>query len=421
MRLERLNRELEDMIGDSGVKVPGLGVIVYEDGAEVYSKFLGRRNVDSGKPVTRDTRFRAASVSKMFTVFSVLQLVERGKLRLDSDVSDYLGFELRNPNFPSKPITIEMLASHTSTLRDGKIYSSPPEVSVEEFFTPTGRFWEDGAHFATVADYFTYCNLNYGLLGTIIERVTGERFDLFQKENILKHLDTRADYVPSNLTGAAFDMLGTIYRKENPAGVWNEFGDWFGTIDDFKGVQPPSDTLALQNPYAPAFSRNYSLKTYRPGTNATIFSPQGGLRISFEELAHALECLINGGTFRGKEVLSRQAVETMFKPRWRHDGGNGDTLGGAIPNYGLGVYHIVGDGTNRVSRERVVNLVGHTGAAFGLLSGLFVIPGTRSGFVYMMNGTAFDEDSDPRSRGKFSGNYIWEERIMNALCNVFRA
>ena len=299
-----------------------------------------------------------------------------------------------------------MLASHTSSLRDGKIYSTPPEVSVKEFFSPDGKFFEDGAHFADEPPekFFTYCNLNYGLLGTIIEKVTGERFDIFQRENILAQLETKADYVPGNFSATEFEMLGTIYRKKNPDGLWNEFGEWFPQIDDYK-VQPAKNFLSLQNPYDENFQRAFDLKNYRVGTNATIFSPQGGLRISFEELSHALEMLMNGGTFRGKKILSKKSVEEIFTPQWIYDGTNGDTCGGVMKSYGLGIYFVDG------------NLIGHAGAAFGLLSGLFFIPNTKTGFIYMMNGEALEEDVDPRSLGKFRGNYIWEEKIINALCN----
>ena len=379
----------------SAIETPGLGVIVYKDGEEIYSKFLGRRVIESSKPVTRQTRFRAASVSKMFTIFSLLQLVEQGKINLDADISEYLNFTLRNPNQPREKITARMLASHTSSLRDGKIYSIPPEVSVKEFFYPSGEFWEGGVHFAEekVGEYFTYCNLNYGLLGTIIESVTGERFDIWQKKNILKQLDARADYVPSNFDRAEFEMLGTSYRKENPQGIWDEFGDWYGQIDDFKGRQPARDTISLQNAYDKNFRQEYDLKDYRVGTNATVFSPQGGLRISFEELAHALEMLMNGGTYRGKEILSKKSVEEMLKPHWVYKNHNGDTCDGAILSYGLGVHGC---------KE---NLIGHTGEAFGLLSGIYFIPNTKSGFVFMLNGEALKDF-----------NYILEERILNTIC-----
>ena len=409
MTAESLSGELEKMIGDDGFKVPGLGVIVFKDGAEIFSKFCGRRNLENSKPVTRRTRFRAASVSKMFTIFSILQLVEQKKISLDDAAEKFLGFELRNPNFPQKKITVRMLAAHTSSIRDGKIYSTPPDVSLEEFFRPDGKFWEDGAHFADTPTekFFTYCNLNYGLLGTIIEKISGKRFDIFQRENILAQLETQADYVPGNFPAEEFDLLGTIYRKKNSDGAW------LPQIDSYK-VQPAKNFLALQNPYDEKFSREFDLKNYRVGTNATIFSPQGGLRISFEELAQTLEMLMNGGIFRGKKILNKNLLDEMFTPQWIFDGNNGSTCGGAILSYGLGIYFIDGKSRARVCKNFAVDLFGHTGAAFGLLSGIFFIPQTKTGFVYMMNGEAVDENF---ARGKFSDNFIWEEKIMDAVCN----
>ncbi len=408
---------MDELIGDSGVKVPGLGVIVYRDGAEIYSKFLGRRDIFLNKPVTRQTKFRAASISKMFTIFTILQLVERGKINLDEDISRYLDFDLHNPHFPQKKITVRMLASHTSTLRDGKIYSIPPEVSVKEFFTPDGKYFEGGGHFGAEENFFVYSNLNYGLLGTIIEAVTGTRFDIYQRENILSQLETRADYVPSNFERAEFEMLGAVYQKKNPRGIWNERGDWYGKADDFRGIQPPKDTISLQNPYDENFQAVYDLKNYRAGTNATIFSPQGGLRISFEEMTHALEMLMNGGVFRGRKILSEKSIETMLTPHWIYNGKNGNTYGGAILSYGLGIYFIDGKSSARLCKDFELNLIGHTGAAFGMLSGIFFIPKTKTGFIYMMNGAAISEE-DSRSAGKFSGNYIWEENLVGKISNL---
>ena len=414
----QLDSALEKMIGDNGVKVPGLGVIIFKDGIEIYSKFLGRRIIgENEKSVTRHTKFRAASVSKMFTVFTIMQLVERGKISLDADVDEYLNFKLRNPHFPQKKITVRMLASHTSTLRDGKIYSIPPNVGIEEFFKVDGKFYEGGAHFGEEENFFTYSNLNYGILGTIIETVTGVRFDIYQRENILAQLETTADYVPANLSRSDFELLGAVYQKKNPAGVWNEFGDWYVKADDFKNIQPPHDTIFLQNPYDENFQLSYSLKNYRAGKNATVFSPQGGLRISFEELAHTLEMFMNGGNFHGKKILDAESIAEMLTPQWIYDGKNGNTYGGSILNYGLGVYFIDGKTSSRVCKNYEINLVGHTGVAFGMMSGLFFIPNTKTGFLYMMNGAAISENEDSRGYGKFSGNYIWEENLMDAVCN----
>lgn len=410
-----MENDFEKLIGDTGAKVPGLGVIIFKDGKEIYSNFLGQ-SVIGKKNVTRQTRFRAASVSKMFTVFTILQLVEQGKINLDADASNYLNFKLRNINFPNEKISVRMLASHTSTLRDGTIYSSPPNYSLEEFFKPDGKFFEGGAHFGKEKNFFTYSNLNYGILGTIIENVTGARFDIYQKENILAQLETRADYVPANLSRAEFENLGTVYQKKNPLGVWNEHGSWYGKADDFKNVQPPKDTISLQNPYDENFQQVFNLKDCRAGHNATIFSPQGGLRISFQELANALEMLMNGGTFHGRKILSEKSVAEMLTPHWTFNGSNGNTSGGVFLSYGLGIYFIDGKGTNRLFKNCEINLAGHSGAAFGMLSGIFFIPKTKTGFIYMMNGETYEEDNDARSLGTFSSNYIWEENICNAVC-----
>ena len=177
--------------------------------------------------------------------------------------------------------------------------------------------------------------------------------------------------------------------------------------------------LELPNAYSDRDNGAYDLKSYAVGTNATIFSPQGGLRISFEELGHALEMLINGGEYRGRRVLSQNSIEQMIKPNWIYDPtvGNGDNYDGAMNNYGLGLYRI-GCGRSRVSAEHEVELIGHTGAAFGMLSGIFFDRLTKNGFIYMINGLPCDEDKDIRARGKFSANYIWEEQLMGALIKM---
>lgn len=412
------------LIGDTGTRVPGLAVLAYAGGQEVYRFAAGARRFEGSRawPMTADSRFRMASVSKMFTVFTLMQLVEAGKVSLDDDVSPYLGFVLRHPSYPEVPITFRMLASHTSGLRDGQVYSIPPSVSVRAFFTPGSPYWEDGGHFAPAGQvpgvYFTYCNLNYGLLGTLIEAVTGERFDKYQKKHILKELDCQADYVPGNLKTDEFARLGTIYLKRDKQGHWDENGPWQGTIDDFGGIQPPRESLSLQNPYAQEVCQAYSLSGYRPGTNATIFSPQGGLRLSLAELGHVLDMLLHQGRFRDRQVLAPSSLQTMFSPQWVYDGHNGDTCGQTLLTYGLGEFFVDGAGPARCCRTKHIDLWGHTGQAFGLLSGLFLQPGTGSGFAYVMNGEALAEDDDPRSAGTFSGNYIWEEQVMDGLCQL---
>lgn len=421
MDYKKLERELKAIIGYGYNQVPGLGAVLYKDGNPCYKlcagrAYIGKSGYGLDKDFRMDSLFRVASVSKQFTVYAIMQLVEKSLLGLDADVSQYLGFSLRHPYFPEVPITVRMLCSHTSGLRDGVIYCIPPGDSVQEFFVPEGRFFEGGAHFSSIkeppGDYFSYCNLNYGLLGTIIEAVTGQRFDHYMELNVLAPLDIDGSYLPSRLSHEAFCRLGGIYQKIDDSHEWQPM------MDQFDGVQPGADTVTMQNPYAenddPA---SYSICGYKPGTNATFFSPQGGLRISLTGLGHVLELLMNGGVYRDRQIISASSLESMLSKHWSYEAGrkNGDTCDGTLLSYGLGLYQIAGNTSARVCENYEVDLVGHTGQAFGLLSGVFFRPGTRDGFAYIMNGEGSSEKK-ASSHGRFSGNFVWEERIMNALC-----
>lgn len=397
---ESLDASLDSIVGDGDLQVPGLGVIAFKDGRIIYEHFAGLGNIAMNLPVDRNTRLRVASVSKMFTVFGIMQLVEAGKIDLDEDVSSYLGFKLRNPNFPDEKITVRMLASHTSTLRDGESYSLSPGYSLEEFFRPSGIKYENGGHFADKdKTFFTYCNLNYGVLGTIIERASGERFDLYQKAHVLRPMGINADYVVGNLSQEDFGNLGAIYRKED--------GQWVAQVDSYE-EQPPSDTVWGE-----------SLSGYVIGSNATVFSPQGGLRISFAKLGNCLEMMMSGGTFRNTKIVREDLFREMCRPQWVYDpeSVNGDPYD-VMFAYGLGLYQIDGAGKARLCEKYDIDLVGHSGEAYGLISGVYFRPGRKDGVVFMVNGTGVE---DERMYGRFSRGYIWEEEIMSPVCERFFA
>lgn len=426
-RWKQVSALLRDKLLQGETQVPGYGFIAYKDGQRVYSDMAGYARLagtaGEAQKMSEDSLFRIASVSKQFTIYTVMQLVEAGRLALDEDISSYLGFSLRHPAYPEIVITVRMLANHTSGLRDGKVYSIPPHCSVAEFFKPDGMYYENGGHFSPAwqkpGDFFSYCNLNYGLLGTIIESATGERFDIYQKEHILQQLEIEGDYLPGNMPSAAFQRLGTIYRKRNPAGSWQLDGQWYPAIDAYPAGQEGRDRIALQNPYAEEINGTYSLAGYIPGTNATFFAPQGGLRISLRGMAHTLEMLLQQGMYKGQQIIGSNSFKEMTKKQWCYDAArqNGDTCSDTLLSYGLGLYQIAGDSRARVCSRQVIDLVGHTGQAFGLLSGIFFRPGTKDGFVYLMSGEALEEEEDRRSLGRFSGNFIWEEVMMEQLCH----
>ena len=396
----KLDAALAGMIGGYGEKVPGLAVIVFKDGKEVYrnmmgNRFLSPRNKNWNLPVTSDSRFRVASISKIFTATGYMQLVEEGKISLDEDVSRYLGFTLRNPGYPNKAITSRMLLSHTSSIRDYPTPYVPFKSSVKAFFT-SADCWTRAKAPGT---YFSYCNLNFVLLATIMEKVSGQRFDKFMTKNVLKPLDIKGSFNLRDFSSSDLQKMGTLYRKTK-----GEAGRYYAQIDD-RPIELPSATQQAN---------------YRPGTNAGIFSPQGGLRVSPEELAHMLVMLMNRGKYKGKEILKPATVQQMEQPVWNYNPAqpNGNIDNDSVESYGLALQYFSGTGSTRPAPNRPdFDLVGHLGEAYGFIGGLMWQPGTKNGFVFLQNGFATDYKYN---KGRYSRNYRWEENVMKAIIeNVY--
>ena len=291
----KIEKELIDILNDANSPISGLSVLAIKNGQTVYEKTLGFRYIDAENPtknlvIDKNTRFRIASISKVFTAIAMFQFEEQGKIDLDGDISDHLGFKLRNPSYPDAVITPRMLLSHTSSIRDGSVYSIPPESSIIELFTSEGKYWNNGEHFASPSEgdcvpgkYFAYSNLNYGVLGTVVERISGVRFDKYMKANIMEPMGLKASYNPGDFDTETIANVSVLYQKKNK-GVWDKTGPYIAQIDDYQGKLQPQDVVLITNPDLQAENVLADLSDYEIGTNGTLFSPQGGLRISTAEL-----------------------------------------------------------------------------------------------------------------------------------------
>lgn len=239
-----------------------------------------------------------------------MRLVEQRIVDLDTDVSTYLGFRLRNPNYPDEPITLRMLLSHTSSIRDGSVYSIPPEDKIEELFLPDGKYYTGGEHFARSFDgidcgpgrFFAYTNLNYGVIGTVFERISGLRFDRYMKENILEPMGLQASFNVGDFTAQQLHDLSPLYQSKN-GNHWNASQPWTAQIDDYQDQVQPRDKVLITNPDLGGENVLADLSAYHIGDNGTLFSPQGGLRISMEELKALAELFLSDGMVNGKQIL----------------------------------------------------------------------------------------------------------------------
>jgi N-acetyl-anhydromuramyl-L-alanine amidase AmpD len=411
-----LDAELAAIASDAKYPLASLSVLAIRDGEIAYQRQFGRRFIDEAapgrdKPVNQDTLYRIASVSKLVTTLGAMKLVEQGKLSLDADIGGYLGYRVRNPHFPEVPITLRMLLTHTSSLRDDAGYFwLEPGRDLKEILTPGGALHGGGAMWSDKAKpgtYFSYANLPWGVAGTIMEKATGERFDRLMKRLIVDPMGLRGGYNPAELPAARIANVATLYRKATAGDtqVWNPQGPWIAQADDYSREAPVSRAR----------------DDYVIGSNGTLFSPQGGFRATAADLGRIMRMLMNGGALDGRRVLKPETVDAMLALQWRHDGGgNGDSgygnSKGVFNAWGLGNQHFL-DISGPAFGDRLVEgggftAIGHHGDAYGLSAAFVFDRATKNGMIMLAGGTGFDPETD---RGAYSAAPRYEERILTAL------
>ncbi len=198
--------------------------------------------VSSPPPVDAATLFRIASISKLVTTIGALRLVDEGKLSLDADIAGYFGYRVRNPHFPDVPVTLRMLLTHTSSLRDDAGYYWDAGMRLEDFLTPGGALHGKGAMWSSEAKpgaRFTYANLGWGVLGTLMEKASGERFDLLMRRLVLDPLGMQGGFDAAGLAPERLANLATLYRKRSTAddAAWNSAGPWVETVATMLSIQ----------------------------------------------------------------------------------------------------------------------------------------------------------------------------------------
>ena len=415
-----LDRQLQAIVDDPAMPLPGLAVVAVRAGEVVYSRQFGSKRLAAhgkpAEPVDAETMFRVASVSKFVATLGAMKMVEQGRLALDRDVGDYLGYRLRNPHFPDRAITLRMLLTHTSSLRDEGGFKWAPDVDLRQVLLPGGRHYGAGKAWARdqpPGAYFEYVNFNYGLVATIMERAGGQRFDRLMRELVFDPMGLKAGFYLADFAPARVADVATLYRKREKDGdeAWDPAGPWIAQADDF-GVEAPGAPPGLER--------------YVVGTNGTVFGPQGSLRISADELASIMLMLMNEGRHGDARILAPQTIATMLSRQWtaRPDGGNGngdsDNFRGLYHAWGLGNQHFVdasSPGPGRPRGDRLVEGggftgVGHLGWSWGLNALFAFDPATRNGMIYVATGVGANPELQP---GRFSSEARFQERITDAL------
>jgi CubicO group peptidase (beta-lactamase class C family) len=215
-------------------------VLVVRDGVVVHRAGYGLANVELGVPNRPETVFRIASVTKPFTAMAILQLCERGKLRLDDRLAPYF------PDFPDAArITVRQVLTHTAGL--------PDFISVEE----AARLPLE----SRPGERLNYSNIGYEMLGRIIEEVSGTTYEEYLAENIFRPLkmthtgvDSRQRVTPGRAAGYQPDGKGGISNADySESGKIPAAGGLYSNVDDllrwdqalYSGALVKPETVAL--------------------------------------------------------------------------------------------------------------------------------------------------------------------------------
>ncbi len=331
-------------------KIVGVSAAFIQNVRVTWTGAYGWADLEKEKPAAPDTIYRIASVSKPITATALMQLWERGLFHLDDDIGAYLGYPVRNPNYPEVKITFRMLLTHTSSILDAGGYenalTAPQPPLLKDLLVPGGEAYTP----ATWGNYrpgtrFNYSNFGAGIIGALVEVFSGEHFDRYALNHIFRPLGMDASYVVADL--ACLEKLAVLYKTTG-----ND--RFYPACDYFKKGEVPR-----RRPYLP-------LGNYYIG-------PAGAVRTSVPDLAKFMIAHMNGGVYQGVRLLRKDTVDLMQQIHWYGFG-----LNGFFRQMGL-FLHI----TDALAGRR---LTGHPGEACGLVGDMYFDRDENTGVIFMANG-----------------------------------
>jgi CubicO group peptidase (beta-lactamase class C family) len=288
------------------LRIPGVAACIIKSGRIVWSKAYGWANILRRVPMDPNATVQnIGSISKTVVATAVMQLWERGKFQLDDDINDRLPFAVRSPALPGTPISYRLLLTHRSGIADSLAYRSSyacgdPKLALEAwlkaYLTPGGRYYDKGANFHPwkPGEKHDYSNVGFGLLGYLVERVSGESFPHYTKKNIFDPLKMkRTGWLLSDVDVDSHAVPYSPAADGEELAAYRKFGLLAGEAvhDPASGDHRP---LCL-----------YSFPNY----------PDGSLRTSVNQLARLLLAYANDGSLENARILAPDTVRLMLTPQ----------------------------------------------------------------------------------------------------------
>ncbi|MFF2888302.1 serine hydrolase domain-containing protein [Paenibacillus sp. NPDC057967] len=310
------------------MNIPGAVISIVKDGRSLFAKGYGYSNMDEGKPVDPEkSLFRIASTTKLFTWTAVMQLVEQGKIDLDTDVNTYLK-EVKIPATYKEPITMRHLMTHTAGFEDGGVgyqITTDPEklpVSITETLVK-----HRPARVMPPGEMIAYSNYGTALAGLIVEDVSGLAYN---------------DYIQKNI----FDRLGMKYAT----------------------VQEP--VPAELAPYAAlGYARENGRYVTKPLTFEGGFRPAGSGSVSAMDMSRFMIAHLQRGRYEDAKLLEPETTSLMHSPAFQFDE--------RLPGMNLGFYEL------RLNGQRIIS---HGGADPLFNTELYLVPDKGIGIFVSYSG-----------------------------------
>lgn len=220
--------------------MPGLAIGVARHGRVLFAKGYGLADIAGTRPVTVDSMFHIASVTKTVTATGIMMLVEQGLVALDDPIERYLDFRVRSPAAPRDGITLRQLLMHTSSISDETYYNAefrtfgrdtPMRLDdfLRDYLVTGGAYYSAGGSFYSRSPGATYgySNVGYGLLGYLGGRIVGGDFRIYLSEQLfdrlnMRHMSWTIAGVPQPLRVTPYDVADERPIPTAPVG----FPDW---------------------------------------------------------------------------------------------------------------------------------------------------------------------------------------------------
>lgn len=347
-------------------RLVGANAVIVKDNQVVEKVSYGYRNLEEKVDTTADTIYRIASISKVIVAICIMQLVEKGKLSINDDISDILGFTIRNPYYPNDPITVKMLMTQTSSIADGYDDENPEydnlsvgyngvngtnlDVKLEDLLIPhKSLYWTDKTYLsARPGTKFEYSNFGCGILACIVEKASNKLFNDYVIDNVLKPLKIDGSFRVLDI--AKKDKVATLYYPNHDNNSYKVSRD----LSSFLKNQYPEWEIG---------------QNYR--------GPAGGLFTSMEDLSKIMVSLMNDGKYQDIKILEKETVDLMLEQHWN---GNGS-----------GSYKAKGLQLKIFDYFEDKILKGHSGDAYGVKSFMFFNKEENIGICYITNGGYYSQ------------------------------